>query len=157
MNLFAGFFIGNRKHYILTFVLILILFKFTPIFYSDSSILWCADGLSDEERLVWQNKISKVKDNADYWLKDAADNRKNLEYIEEDKHTVTNEKYLADKARTLAEINDSDRNYHQEKRMLDYLLRHGPKTDASTEASAAGTVRNISEVSGSNEQGPSKK
>jgi hypothetical protein len=70
---------------------------------------------------------------------------------------VTNEKYLADKAKTLEEIKDSDRNFNQEKRMLDYLLKHGPKTDASTEASAAGTVRNISEVSGSNEQGPSKK
>jgi hypothetical protein len=80
-----------------------------------------------------------------------------LEYIEEDKHTMTNEEYLTEKAKTVGEIGQSDRNFRQEERMLDYLLRHGPKTDASTEASAAGTVRNISEVSGSNEQGPSKK
>jgi hypothetical protein len=41
--------------------------------------------------------------------------------------------------------------------MMNHLLAKGPQANTSTEASTAGTVRNISEVSGSNEQGPSKR
>jgi len=143
--------------FILTFVIVLILFKFTPFLYNDSMILWCSDGLSAEERLVWQNSLNNVKENIDFWRNDVIGNNKNLEYLEEEKHTMTKEQYLAEKTSIEEEIRLSYRNLRQEERMINHLLAKGGQANTSTEGSTAGTVRNISEVSGSNEQGPSKK
>ena len=80
-----------------------------------------------------------------------------MEYIEQDKQGMTNAKYLAEKTSTEADKLLSERNLRQEERMMDLLLNRGPQANTSTGASTAGTVRDISEVSGSNEQGPSTK
>lgn len=144
-------------HFFFTFVIVLILLKFTPFLYNDSMILWCSDGLSAEDRLAWQNSLNNVKDNIDFWRNDVIGNNKNLEYLEEEKHTMTKEQYLAEKTSIETERSISNRNWRQEERMMNHLLAKGPQANTSTEASTAGTVRNISEVSGSNEQGPSKR
>ena len=74
-----------------------ILFKITP-FITDENVLWCVDGLSDEERLAWQNKVVKVKNDYEYWLNDVKGCENNLKYLEENKHTMSQDSYLAQKA-----------------------------------------------------------
>ena len=144
-------------HFFLTLVIVLILLKSTPFLYNDSMLLCCSDGLSAEDRLAWQNRLNNVKDNIDFWRNDVIGNNKNLEYLEEEKHTMTKEQYLTEKTDIETERRISHRNWKQEERMMNNLLAKGPQASTSTEASTAGTVRNISEVSGSNEQGPSKR
>lgn len=80
-----------------------------------------------------------------------------MEFIEQEKHLVANDEYLKEKNDTLADKVASERNLRSEERMLNNLLNKGPQPFTSTQASTAGTVRDISEVSGSNEQGPSKR
>jgi len=120
-------------------------------------ILLCADGLSEEERSAWHNRVIEITKNVDYWNADAKASINNLEYIEENKHTMTNERYLAEKAEAEEARDGSERNLRNEQRQLDIVQRKGPNSNSSTAASTAGTVRNISEASGSIEQGPSKK
>lgn len=130
-----------------------ILFKITP-FITDENVLWCVDGLSDEERLAWQNKVVKVKNDYEYWLNDVKGCENNLKYLEENKHTMSQDSYLAQKAEDEESLNLSIRNMRQEERMLKLLQEQGHTV---TSSSTTGTTRNISEVSGSNEQGPSKR
>ena len=130
-----------------------ILFKITP-FITDENVLWCVDGLSDEERLAWQNKVVKVKNDYEYWLNDVKGCENNLKYLEENKHTMSQDSYLAQKAEDEESLNLSIRNMRQEERMLKLLQEQGHTV---TSSSTTATTRNISEVSGSNEQGPSKR
>jgi hypothetical protein len=130
-----------------------ILFKITP-FLTDDNVLWCVDGLSDEERLAWQNKVVKVRNDYEYWLNDVKGCENNLKYLEETKHTMSQDKYLAQKADDEDALKLSTRNMLQEERMLKRLHEQG---NTVTSSSTIGTTRNISEVSGSNEQGPSKR
>lgn len=130
-----------------------ILFKITP-FITDENVLWCVDGLSDEERLAWQNKVVKVKNDYEYWLNDVKGCENNLKYLEENKHTMSQDSYLAQKAEDEEFLKLSIRNMRQEERMLKLLQEQGHTV---TSSSTTGTTRNISEVSGSNEQGPSKR
>lgn len=122
-------------------------------------ILWCSDGLSPQDHIAWQNKLNELNGKIDYWRNDVIDNTKNLDYLEQDRRnmTVTNEQYLAEKTSIEKEIKMSQTNWRSEERQMEYELARGPQANTSTEATTAGTVRNISEVSGSNEQGPSKR
>jgi len=155
ITLFINFFItASSKNYFWFFVVMFILFKLTPFLYDDSMILWCTDGLSDEERLAWQNRVIEVQSKYDYWLNDAKSCDNNLKYLEETKHTMSQEEYLAQKAEDEEFLKLSLRNMRQEERMLHSLQEKGLTV---TSSSTTSTTRNISEVSGSNEQGPSKK
>ena len=144
-------------HFFSTFVIVLILLKFTLFLYHDSFILWCSDGLNEADRIAWQNRLVEVEKNIKYWRKDVIDLSQNLEFIEQEKHLVANDEYLKEKNDTLADKVASERNLRSEERMLNNLLNKGPQPFTSTQASTAGTVRDISEVSGSNEQGPTKR
>lgn len=130
-----------------------IFFKITP-YITDYNVLWCVDDLSDEQRLAWQNNVAKVKNNYEYWFNDVKGCENNLKYLEENKHTMSQDKYLAQKAEDEEFLRLSTRNMLQEERMLKRLYELGHTV---TSSSTAGTTRNISEVSGSNEQGPSKR
>jgi hypothetical protein len=77
-----------------------------------------------------------------------------LKYLEDIKHTMSEEKYLAQKAEDEEFLKLSIRNMRQEERMLKLLQDQGHTV---TSSSTIGTTINISEVSGSNEQGPSKR
>jgi hypothetical protein len=77
-----------------------------------------------------------------------------LKYLEENKHTMSQDSYLAQKAEDEEFLKLSIRNMRQEERMLKLLQEQGHTV---TSSSTTGTTRNISEVSGSNEQGPSKR
>lgn len=133
-----------------------ILFKLTPFFYDDSMVLWCADGLNDEERSAWQNRVIEVQSNYEYWLNDAKSCDNNLKHLEQIKHTMSQENYLAQKAEDEEFLKLSLRNMRQEERMLHILQEKGHIVTSSS-SSTTNTSRNISDVSGSNEQGPSKK
>jgi hypothetical protein len=67
---------------------------------------------------------------------------------------MSQDKYLAQKADDEDALKLSTRNMLQEERMLKRLHEQG---NTVTSSSTIGTTRNISEVSGSNEQGPSKR
>jgi hypothetical protein len=67
---------------------------------------------------------------------------------------MSQDKYLAQKADDEDALKLSTRNMLQEERMLKRLHEQGHTV---TSSSTIGTTRNISEVSGSNEQGPSKR
>ena len=133
-----------------------ILFKLTPFLYDDSMILWCTDGLSDEERLAWKNKVVVVTSNYEYWLNDAKSCDNNLKHLEQIKHTMNQENYLAQKAEDEEYLRLSLRNMRTEERMLHHL-QEKDLTVTSSSNSATNTTRNISDVSGPNEQGPSKR
>lgn len=75
----------------------------------------------------------------------------NLEQI---KHTMNQENYLAQKAEDEEYLRLSLRNMRTEERMLHHLQEKG-LTVTSSSNSATNTTRNISDVSGPNEQGPS--
>ena len=70
---------------------------------------------------------------------------------------MPNKKYLEEKAKAEAELDLSSTNRNQHMLAHSEILRNGPNPNSSTAASYAGTTSNTSEVSGSNEQGPSKK
>ena len=67
---------------------------------------------------------------------------------------MSQDSYLAQKAEDEEFLKLSIRNMRQEERMLKLLQEQGHTV---TSSSTTGTTRNISEVSGSNEQGPSKR
>jgi hypothetical protein len=67
---------------------------------------------------------------------------------------MSQDKYLAQKTEDEEALKFSTRNMLQEERMLKSLHEKGHTV---TSSSTIGTTRNISEVSGSNEQGPSKR
>lgn len=69
---------------------------------------------------------------------------------------MSQENYLAQKAEDEEFLKLSLRNMRQEERMLHILQEKGHIVTSSS-SSTTNTSRNISDVSGSNEQGPSKK
>jgi hypothetical protein len=70
---------------------------------------------------------------------------------------MPNKKYLEEKAKAEAELHLSSTNRNHHMLAHSEILRNGPNPYSSTAASYAGTTSNTSEVSASNEQGPSKK
>jgi len=120
-------------------------------------VVWCADGLSDEQRDEWLKKVRNAKIDTEFWENDAANLRKNLEYIEEDKDLVSETKYKTDKAQAIEDERMSSNHYKSSKRQLEILERDGPRANRSAVNNTAATTRSISEVDGSNEQPSSSK
>lgn len=92
-----------------------------------------------------------------YWGDDAANLRKNLEFIEQDKAIMSEEEYLTEKAQTEKDEAKSLDHYNNSKRRLEILERDGPEGNRSAVNNTAGTTRSISGIDGSNEQASSSK
>lgn len=120
-------------------------------------ILWCADGLTEEERAAWNDKVVTITERIAQYKHDVEVHRHNIQVTEADKATLTEEEYTATMEEDKKALYESTRNVHSDERMLEKLLNNGPQDNTEASSSTAGTARNISEVSGSNEEGPSKK
>jgi hypothetical protein len=78
---------------------------------------------------------------------------------EQDKHNLSEEKYKAQLKEDQQAYRESSTNVRMDEMELARLLENGPqaKTTASSSSSTAGFVRDLSEVTGSNEEASSKK
>ena len=120
-------------------------------------VLWCADGLTEEERLAWYNKVIHIKERIAQYKGEMEVYRHNIQANEINRASLGEEEYSRQMREDTQAFYESARNVASDERYIDTLLNGGQGANTAASSSTAGTTRNISDVSGSNEQGPSKK
>jgi uncharacterized protein YhaN len=116
-------------------------------------ILSCTDGLTDQQRLEWKNKVIHITKGMEQPKNDIADNEFNLAALEREiqRGLVTKQEYDLEKAEILENIRVSKNN------LLNAERRIGMGPSANTPTVASGAKRGISEISDSNVQDYSSK
>jgi hypothetical protein len=125
-------------------------------------ILWCTDGLSEQDRLAWENKVIKIKDRIDYYKADAEACGNNMLCTQNDIDKLPKKVYEAQLKENTDAFEQSSTNVRMDEIELARLEAKGPQPSlaanhSTASSSTTGMVRNISELSEIHNQGPSQK